>query len=81
MRNALSIAAGAWSDTSVPKTELISRLRLIRPQRDGHRQHQLQHAAHPLVAPVQAQGQAPPGRATRAGSRNCTTVPARMPIA
>ena len=31
MRNALSIAAGASSDTSVPNSELISRLKLISP--------------------------------------------------
>jgi hypothetical protein len=32
MRKALSIAAGAWSETSVPKKVLISRLKLISPR-------------------------------------------------
>ena len=32
MRNALSIAAGAWSETRLPKKLLISRLKLIRPR-------------------------------------------------
>ena len=32
MRNALSIAAGAWSLTRLPKRLLISRLKLIRPR-------------------------------------------------
>ena len=31
MRNALSMAAGASGETSVPNSELISRLRLMRP--------------------------------------------------
>ncbi len=32
MRNALSIAAGAWSETRKPTVLLISRLTLIRPR-------------------------------------------------
>ncbi len=32
MRNALSIPAGAWSETRVPKKLLTSRLTLIRPR-------------------------------------------------
>ena len=52
-RNALSIAAGASSETSVPTSELISRLRLIIPSAIVTGSISLQHLAHALVAPVE----------------------------
>ena len=82
MRKALSIAAGASSDTSVPNTELISRLRLINPRAivtgsisfRTRRTRSSRQSILKLTLP-------PRPRSHGSGSRNWTTVPTRIPIA
>jgi len=82
MRNALSIAAGAWSDTSVPKIELISASKLMSPsaivtgsislstrQTSGFFQSKLRWNGIPAL------------NKTGSGIRNWAMVPSRTPIA
>ena len=79
MRNALSIAAGAWSETRLPKKLLISRLKLIRPRlivtgsissstrrTPGWRHSKLQLNLNGVL------------RRSQAGISSCTRVPARI---
>ena len=82
MRKALSIAAGASSDTSVPNSELISRLRLISPRAivtgsisfRTRRTRSLRQSSGKLKPP-------PRPRSHGSGSANWTTVPTRTPMA
>ena len=82
MRNALSIAAGASGDTSVPNSELISRLRLIIPSAIVTGSINLRTRRTRSLRQSSVNVKRPPRpRSHGSGSRNCTTVPARMPIA
>jgi hypothetical protein len=81
MRKALSIAAGAWSETSWPKKLLISRLKLISPRLIVTGSISSRPAA-PRVTPVEAELELE-GRVAQVqvGISNWTRVPARIAIA
>ena len=82
MRNALSIAAGASSATSVPKNELIRRLKLISPSVivTGSISFRIRMTCGLRQSSVGA-NRPPSPRSHGIGRTSCTIVPGRTPIA
>ena len=76
------MAAGAESDTSVPSSELISRLRLIKPSAIVTGNISLSTLRTCGLRQSSASVMLPPRpRSHGSGSTNCTTVPTSTPIA
>ncbi len=82
MRNALSIAAGACSETSVPKNEFTSRLKLMRPSVivTGSMSARTRRTWGERQSSVSVK-RPPRPRSHGVGSSSWTTVPASTPIA
>ena len=83
MRNALSIAAGASSETRKPIAELSTQAHVDQAEPEAHRQHEDQHAADVRV--VASRSETRSGKPIpRSGGRHIaswTAVPATTPIA
>ena len=84
MRNAASIARGAFSDTSAPSTELTSRLKLMSPRpivtgSISARTRRTRSVAQPSAP--RSSKRKPSRRSSGTAIASCTAVPASTPTA